>query len=214
VSWLERIRARPSAAPSAGESEEDVAAPGVERTAPALAALFGALREDGGHSILDLGPASDRHLRFFSRFARRIRFAGWLPEPPRGAAWATALSELPASPEQPYDVVLVWDLLDALDDAERAALIVRLATLAAPGARLYAVIDATGSREVQPMRTSIVGPDRVSCTPVGAKRRAPGEPLLPAPLERLLRPFDIAHAYMLRSGHREYVATRARSRSG
>lgn len=210
MNWLERIRARPAAASGAGETEEDAPPPSVERTAPALAALFGGLREDGGHSILDLGEASDRHLRFFSRFARWIRFAGWVPEPPRGAAWTKALSGLPAGPEQPYDVVLVWDLLDALDDAERAALIVRLATLAAPGARLYAVVDATGASDLQPVRTSIVGPDRVACAPVGARRRAPGQPLLPAPLERLLRPFEIAHAYVLRSGHREYVATKPR----
>lgn len=204
MSWLERIRHRPVRASPPKQADPEVPS-AQERGAPGLGALFGALKEDGRHSILDFGAASDRHLRLLGRFAQQIRFAGFVPDPPRGAAWKAALEGLPPNEGQPYDVVLTWDVLDRLGGEERAVLIERLDEMTAPGARIYAVIDASGSSVKTPVRMSLVGVDRVSHTVVGPP--TPSQPaLLPAHVERLLSPFVISNAYTLRSGLREYVA--------
>lgn len=208
MSWLEKLRSRAPREVETDEPETSTPAP-VERRSPGLAALFALLKEDGRHSILDLGPAGDRHLRLLGRFARQIRFAGLLPEPPPADEWAAALRALAPHPTQPYDVVLAWDVLDRLGPHDRTALIERLALVTAPGARLYAVVDATGAPTSRPVRSTIVGLDRVSVEPIGPA--APARPqILPAHTEAVLAPFDITHAFMLRVGLREYVAVKPR----
>jgi hypothetical protein len=176
----------------------------VERASPGIAALFGALTSDGSHSILDLGFAGARHLRLLGRFARRIRFAGLVPHPPGGEALRAALHALPPNPKQPYDVVLAWDILDRVDPADRPTVVECLARVTGPAARLYAVVDTTDASTTRPTRSSLVGLDRISMQPVGPPAPA-RPPILPAPLERLLAPFEVAQAFTLRTGHREYV---------
>ena len=202
--WLERLRHRPSNHPTA---EEHATRALVEWTSPGLAALFDALKKDGRRSILDLGHASDSHLRVLGRFSRQIRFAGFVPSPPRGDAYAAALTRLPPSPGRPYDVVLAWDVMDRILPHEREALVKRLVELTAPNSWLYVVVDASGAESARPLRLSLLDLDRVSQEAVG-----PPEPmapqLLPAHVERLCRPFEIVHAFTLRAERREYVARR------
>ena len=179
----------------------------VERSAPGVAKLFSTLIEDGRHSVLDLGPAADRHLRLFRRFARHVRFAGLVPAPPQGWLRSLAPDALAPNPHRPYDVVLAWDVLDRLDPSERAVLIERLADLTAPSARLYAVVRSCVGATIRPVRSTLIDLDRVSQYAVG--RPEPGkEPLLPAHVERILAPFEVAHAFILRTGWREYVAVK------
>ncbi len=207
MDWLDRIRR--------GRSEEPEHAPGPEappevvaRGAPGIAALFSGLKEDRSHAVLDFGPGSESHLRLFSRFARRIRFADLLPQPPRGAAWPAALRALPPDPRQPYDVVLAWDLFDRLKPEERPALVERLALLTGPGARLHLVLDASERTMAQPMRFTLTDLEHVSQKPEGPPIPAQ-VPLLPAQVERLLAPFQVVRAFTLRQGLREYMAVKA-----
>jgi hypothetical protein len=206
VGWLERIR---SGAPrsSTGEDPQQSAPAIVDRASPGLAALFAGVKPDGSHSFLDFGPASNAHLNLYGPFAHQIRFAGLVPTLPRGDDWTAALRALPPNPEYPYDVVLTWDVLDRLDPRARPGLVQRLVELVAPGARLYAVIDSSGATVRAPVRTTLAGLDRVSVQVVGPPEAAQPA-LLPAPVERLLRPFTIMHAFTLRSGLREYVAVK------
>lgn len=157
--------------------------------------------------MLDLGPAVEGHLRVFSPFARQIRFAGLLPDPPQGPDWNAALEALPAHPSHPYDVVLAWDLLDRLRPEERPALIRRLDELTGPGARLYAAVDASEGSTIHPLRFSLVGTERLLQQAVGPPEKAPPR-LLPAQVERLLLPFEVIHAFTVRMGYREYVAVK------
>lgn len=209
TSWIERLRSRTPAEVERPDSEEETTPAPVERSSPGLGALFGLLKEDGRHAILDLGPASDRHLRFLGRYARQIRFAGLVPEPPRGEALLSAIGALAPQPGHSYDVVLAWNVLDRLDRAEREALIGRLAAFTAPGGRLYAAVDASGAPTVRPVRSAIIDVDRVEHHVVGPPEPARPQ-LLPAHMERLLSPFEITHAFMLRVGLREYVAMKPR----
>lgn len=206
MSWLERIRQRSPEGASSAEPDPSGPTP-VERTSPALAALFERLHDDGRHSILDLGAAGNRELRLLGRFARRIRFAGLLPDPPRGAALTEALETLSPPAGHPYDVVLAWDVFDRLDPDERAELMERVDGVTTPGARLYTVVEASGAVTSRPVKLTLVDLDRISQELVGPVE--PAQPqLLPAHVERLLEPFEVVHAFSLRIGLREYVAVK------
>ncbi|MCK5651330.1 MAG: hypothetical protein KAJ42_08135 [Gemmatimonadetes bacterium] len=202
MNWLRRTR--PTPAP-----EETPQAP-TERAAPGIAALFAELSEDGSHAVLDFGAAAETSLRLYSRFARRIRFADLLTDPPHGEAWAAALRALPPHPDQPYDLVLAWNLLDRLAPEERPPLVERLTQLTTPGARLYVVVDASGEPNTQPVRFTLLDVDRVCQQAVGPPH-PPQPQLLPAEVERLLAPFRVMHGFTLKLGLREYVAVRGES---
>lgn len=206
MSWLERIRPTRPEATRPSEPVAEVRAP-TERAAPGVAALFAGLGPGEGHSVLDLGPAAESHLRLYCGFARQIRFADLLPQPPRGAALRAALGALPPNDRLPYDLVLGWNLLDRLDPEERTLVVGRLAEITAADARLYIVVDASGASTTQPLRFNLLDVDRVSQRPVGRPVPAHRQ-LLPAQVERLLAPFEVVHAFTLRTGLREYVAVK------
>lgn len=209
MSWLSRSRptTRSDPEPGAGGGEHGDA---EERAAPGIAALFDGLDQDGDHAVLDLGPATDRHLRLYRSFARQIGFADLLPEPPRGRGWAAALDALPSRPSRPFDIVLLWNLFDRLAPTERSSLMERVVELTGPGARLYTVVEASESASSRPMGFTLVDLGRVSQEPLGPPEPA-RERLLPAEVERLLSPFEVMRAFTLRLGWREYVAVRRRS---
>lgn len=208
MSWLDRLRARPTEATGPERELEEEPAPSVlERASPGLTALFGVMKPERAHSILDLGEASRRHLAVLSPYARQIRFAGLVPAPPAGNTLRVALGRLPPNAAHPYDVVLAWDVLDRLGAADRQALLERVVELTAPRARLYASVDTSGAETIQPVRWTLVSVDRISQEPVGAPERAKPV-LLPAQAERLLNPFKVTHAFSLRVGAREYVASK------
>jgi hypothetical protein len=177
----------------------------LARASPGLAAIFAGLGEDGSHGVLDLGPAVDANLRIYRRYARWVRFGSLLRDPPRGEAWARALCSIPPLPDRLYDVVMVWNLLDRLPPEDRPSLIARLSELTGPGARLFLLVDASGQTNTQPLRFTLQAVDHVVQEAVGPPEPA-HPPLLPAAVERLLAPFQIAHAFTLRGGLREYVA--------
>lgn len=206
MAWLRRGRSFSPGGLGPVESEDEPR--GRERRAtPGVQELFSALKEDGSHVVLDLGPATAGHLRVYRRFARQIRFAGLLPSPPHGADWTAVLRSLPGHPDRPYDVVLLWDLLDWLYPRERSPLVARLAELTAAGARLFAVVDASREAVAPPVRFDLVDVSTVAFERVGPPR-AVRHQLLPAEMERLLEPFQVARAFTLRVGVREYVAVK------
>lgn len=211
MSWLGWLRHTPARGLRLrrGEPEEapEPLPPPLERTAPGVAALFDGLCPDGGHTVLDLGPGARSHLDLYGSFARRIRFADFLTDPPRGPEWAEALQALPPPPQRPYDIVLAWNLLDRIWPEARPPLIERLAELTGPGARLYAVVDTSGERTAPPLRFTLLALDRLRQEAVGP-RRPIHEPLLPAQVEKLLRPFEVVRAFTLRDGLREYFAVK------
>jgi hypothetical protein len=206
VDWLRRGRRTPPQEDTSGEPEEALPAP-TERGAPGIAATFAGLKRDGGHAILDLGPAAGSNLRLYSGFARWIRIADLLTDPPCGDACAEAFRALPTLPERPYDLVLAWNLLDRLAPEERPLLIRRLAEVTAPGARLSVVVDASGDPVAYPLRFTLLDFDRVSQQAMGPPE--PAQPqLMPGDVGRVLEPFEVVRAFTVRLGLREYVAVR------
>jgi hypothetical protein len=204
VDWLRRGRREPSQ--DATEANEETPSR-VERASPGVAALFESVGEGGDHAVLDFGPAVGGNLRVYSRFARRVRFADLLTAPPAGTSWEAALGDLPSFPNQRYDLVFAWNVLDRIAPEQRHLFVERLVDLTAPNTRLYVVVDTTGDRSTRPLRFNLIGEDRVSQEPTGPP--IPAWPqILPAEMERLLEPFRVTQAFVLRLGMREYVAVR------
>ena len=186
-------------------TEKGVAAGPRERRSPGLSALFDALAPDGLHSILDLGPASGAHLVLLSRYASQIRFANLLTSAAPGSGGYEAVRALAANPERPYDVVLAWDVLDRLDAEGRSSLMAKLMEVTAPRARVYAIAAGEGAARSAALAFTLLDFDRVLERPTGVTIGT-GQPLLPAQMERVLAPFEVKSAFMLRTGAREYVA--------
>lgn len=207
MGWLRRLGGARTPGHGADEPEEPEREPlpSVERTSPGIAALLEGLHPDGRHTLLDIGPASERNLRRFGRFARRIRFADLLTGSRVGQPWAAALESVPRHPTHAYDVILAWNLLDRMGREERIPVVARLVELTKPGARLYLVTSMSDEPTAYPLRFSLLDDDRVLQEAVGAPE--PSWPtLLPAEVERLLLPFRVEHAFTLRHSLREYVA--------
>lgn len=104
-------------------------------------------------SVLDLGPARPGNLAFFNGFRCRLGVADALgelagmaaslaPGDPEVAARLQAI--LPPIPPRPWQLVLLWDVLDYLPTAMLERLGEALAPAMAPGALLHGFV-STGS---------------------------------------------------------------------
>lgn len=183
------------------------------RRSPGLAALFEGIGTDAGVSVLDLGEGSSTQLEVLAPYARVVRFAGLTPRFGPDSVTAHHLRALAPHPQHPYDVVLAWGILDHLDPADHALFVRRMCEITAPGARLYASVDAAGRTMVRAVRSTLVAVDRVAEEAVGPELPA-WPPLLPAPFARLLVPFQVDKAFTLRTGLREYVAVKREVTAG
>ncbi len=180
-----------------------------EGAAPGVAALLDGVREDRSHSVLDLSQAVDRNLRLYARFARWVRFADLLGEEgwARSGGSAAALAQaLPEQPDHAYDLVLAWDVIDRLFPEDRLRLVRRLAEVSAPRARLHLVVRSEEAVS-RALRFTLLDTNRIRYEPLPTPA-VPRPRLLPADVTKALAPFHVLHAYTLRSGMREYVATR------
>lgn len=202
MDWLPQPGNSSAIAPSV-----DLVPEGRERPTPGVAALLDGVEEDRSHSVLDLGAAAASGLRLYGRFARRVRFAGILSGGTAKQGWQTLVTALPPQPESPYDLLFAWDILDRLFPEERPRLVERLAEVSAVDARLHVIVDATEDDLRQPLRYTLLGPDRMLCEPSGPPQPARGR-ILPAEVEKVLKPFHVIRAFTLKGGLREYVAVR------
>jgi hypothetical protein len=208
MDWLRRLGRS-----SGSSATEDPPAPPAPKpvggATPGVAALLEGVREDGTRSVLDLGPADPESFRVYSRFGRRVRFAD-LFGVGEAEGWVPALEALPPQPEQPYDLILGWDILDRLPPALRPRFIERLVGVSAPGAGLHLIVRASEQSEVPALHFSLHDVDRMSYEPSGGSMPARA-PILPAELERLISPFEVVRAFTLKGGLRECAA---RKRAG
>jgi hypothetical protein len=207
VNWLRRIgRPPPADAAAPAEAEEEP----VEGSAPGVAALLKGVSEDRSHAVIDLGPASGQSLSVYGRYARWVRFADLLGEawqPRDQGSVADLLKTIGPHPERPYDIVFAWDILDRLFASDRPRLVEWLADVAAPDVRLHVLVRASEAAPMQPLRFTLLDVDRIRFEPTSPARLPPSR-LLPADVTRLLAPLQVAHAFSLKTGFREYVAVR------
>ena len=180
---------------------------GATQAAPGIAALLDGLDADRLVTVLDLGPAMAGNLRWFSPFARRMRFADLVSAWRAAGSLDDALDDLRRCPERPYGLILAWNVLDQVAPEQRAGVVACLGALAEPGARLHFMVDMSDEPFVRPARFTVVDADHVRREDAGPPQLAQPR-LLPAEVEPLMAPFHILHAFVLRNGMREYLSVR------
>lgn len=205
MNWLRR-REREIEAGSVATDEISIPER-IERRSAGGAALFEGVEPDRSHSILDLGQATNSSLQFYSRYARWIRFADLLAPEMTQEEVAESLAAIPRHQDRPYDLVIAWDLLDRVEPARRAAVMERLAAVSSKHARLFLVVDSPREGSRPPLRFGFESTDRI-WSEVAEGRATAWPPPLPAEVESLVAPFQVARAYTTRIGMREYVARR------
>jgi hypothetical protein len=194
----------------------EFAPPPVEsHSSPGLKEALAGVPSDGSCRVLDLGPAVAGNLDFVSTFASRMQIADLLAGGDPNAATQTsdlepgmqALRDLVTLSGGTFHLVLAWDVLAYMSSHRAHDLIGVLAELCSPDARLYAIVPTTEMMPAVPNRYRIVDEENLLYEPVTSDLR--GAPKLsPNSVDRLLEGFEIEHAFVLRHGVQEYVATR------
>jgi len=180
-----------------------------ERHSPGLAAAISALPRDRPARVLDLGAVNGANVQFFAERGARLWIADLVrvvgAEEDQEDALRAALP--PLAEDDPFDLILAWDVLNYLERDRVERLSSRLATLCRPGAALLAIMVNASEMSGSPLRYTIRSADSVRFGTTEASRRpAPQWP--PAVVERCLQGFEVKHSFVLRSGVQEYLATR------
>ena len=178
-----------------------------------LKALLDQVRDDRSYSILDLGPALEANVRFWSQFSCRLHIhdfyrgyrewkAATVPEEASEEAAFSAL--LPFSDETVFDIILAWDLFNYFDLRELEALVQRLSRWCRPGTRLFALISSLPTISASPMMFRILNREQMIYEiPSPDTRPCPRHQ--PRDIARLMAGFTVASSFLLRHGIREYV---------
>ena len=170
----------------------------------------------GTPSYLDLGPADNVNLAFFS--GRGARYAvedlhGTL-EPCRSAGRIDpkCMRELSGlltfSEGTEFDVVLGWDLLNYLDLQGLAVLTERLLPWTHLGTLWYFLISREQRLPARPRHFEIAGRETVRHSVADTRNTLPSPRYNQPPLEHALAPFGVHRGYLLKVGFQEYVFMR------
>ena len=191
---------------------ETRALPAVHRSL-GLNALLGSVRGDRSYSILDLGPALEANVGFWSQFSCRLHihnfyrnYRTWkaAATPGEASAEAALTALLPFRDEMVFDLILAWDLFDYFDLRELEPLVQRLSRWCRPGTRLLALISSLPNIPVSPTLFRIRNRDQIIYEiPTQATRPCPRHE--PRDILRLMARFTVRSSFLLRHGVREYV---------
>jgi hypothetical protein len=185
-------------------------------SSPGLEEALRGIPADGSCRVLDLGSSVADNVEFASSFASRLQIVDLLGRVASSGDVIGGVSARIASIEgigreyvRSFHLVLAWDVVNYLSDAQAKRLLQTVAELCLPGARLHMIVYARDTMPTVPIRYRIIDPARLSYEPTSADMR--GAPHLPpAAVERLLTGFRIEHSFVLQHGVHEYVASRKR----
>jgi len=191
---------------------ETRALPAVHRSL-GLNALLGSVRGDRSYSILDLGPALEANVRFWSQFSCRLHiydfyrsYREWKSSVvPGEESEAAAFSSLLLFPEETvFDIILAWDLLNYFDLPELEALVQRLSRWCRPGTLLFALISSLPSIPALPILFRILDREQMILE-IPTRETRPCPRYEPRDIARLMAGFTVASSFLSRRGIREYV---------
>lgn len=183
----------------------------------ALALVLSALERMRGPRVLDLGAANGRNVSFFSRYGARMAIADLRSvlrgdvSDPRDLARALELDL--GSEEDPFNLVLAWDLFDYLAQNDRDRLGARIAAVTSKGARLFFFVSYRAQipdcpRSYFLMDESVVAHDNNASAGNGSGHPSPR--LREPQLLKSLPGFEVESTFLLQNGLQEYCLVKAR----
>lgn len=174
---------------------------------PGFEAMVSELPRGETINVLDLGPAVPENIDFMASFASRIQLVDALREAFNTDRAVQTLGSLVSEFAGAFHMVLLWDFLNYLTPVHGAELVKAVAPLCRPDARCLAMTVTSETMPASPHRFRVK--DRGHLTYEWSSTDEVGAPqMTPAAVERILAGFSIEHAFVLRNGVREYVATR------
>lgn len=178
-----------------------------------LNALIDTMQGDRSFSILDLGPALEENVRFWSQFScwlhiqdffrsYRERKATVVPE---DKSQEEAFSELlPFDDKTVFDIILVWDLFNYFDLRELEVLVKRLSRWCRRGTRIFALISSLPNISESPTKFRILNREQM-IHEIPTQKTRPCPRHQPRDVARLMARFTVSYSFLLRHGIQEYV---------
>lgn len=201
--WFSGSRARAEAALPSGHRSQ------------ALRTLLDGLRPGSRHAVLDLGPPLASNVKFLSALSCRVRIADLHRslsaeslESRRPEAIAALFERLlPLAPDERFDALLAWDVLDYLRPDQVSSLMARLTPACRPEALALVLVSTRHQIPAKPPLYRIV--DRETLAYDG-----PLQPVRACPrytqgdLVRMMPGFSVRRSLLLRNGIQEYLLAR------
>jgi hypothetical protein len=165
--------------------------------------------------VLDLGPPLAGNIQFLSALSCRVRIADLhrslsaesLESRQPEAMGALFERLLPLAPDERFDALLAWDVLDYLRPDQVSSLMARLTPACQPGALVLVMVSTRRQIPTRPARYRIVDRETLSCDgPLPLVRACPQYTQLD--LARMLPGFSVRRSYLLRNGIQEYLLAR------
>jgi len=191
------------------------AAPPATRTSRGLEEFFGQIRGQSGLTILDLGGANQKNVDFITELGHRLYSEDFLrilhetfgaegtdQSNPRSIEYF--LKQTLDYPEDHFDGVLVWDVLEYLAPALLTAVVERLEHVVRPKSYLLALFHADDKQDtVASYAFRIEGVGTLEVLPQGSRR--PVQLFNNRGVEKLFGKFDSVKFFLTRERMREVI---------
>ncbi len=178
-----------------------------------LKALLDRVRDDQVYSILDLGPALEANVQFWSQFTCRLYICDFYrsyrerksaPAREEDSGEDAFDAPLAFSDKTVFDIILAWDLFNYLDLKELAALVQRLSRWCRSGTMLFTLISSLPKISMLPTMFRILNREQlIYKIPAQATRPCPRHQ--PRDIIRLMSGFTVSNSFLSRHGIQEYV---------
>ena len=175
---------------------------------PVFGAFVRGLQKDTRYKVLDLGPALPENLDFFSAYRCKLQIADLTRsiatmEQENSLSKEALLADL-SSDDEPYDIMLFWDIFNYMSTESIRLLMDTLAPGIKSGTRLHALNASTGNIPSYPNRYRIIGEDQLLCQQTSNE-------LIPSPchaqrvLEKQMPGFKVQGSLLLKNGIQEFL---------
>lgn len=180
-------------------------------TSLAFQSLLRSLEPGKRYRFMDLGRLSEQNITFLTPYASRIHLEDLSAEVIariNGAPCRDVFSELrELRVAKPVDVVLCWDLLNYLNDAEITEFGEIMKRLTHHGTRMFMLRPLRPVLPTAPMHFRIVSASRLAYRPSSEDTIRKAGPTK-TQLQRVLPDFKREHSFLLRHGMEEHILLR------
>ncbi len=206
LSSLNKTRANQNAVETAGQKR-------IIQSSLALKMLCQSLRADKSYTILDLGPAVQENINFYSLYARKICIediyeslmssASCMPDE---ADSSSAIVERtpPYSETTRFDLIFAWDLFHYLSREQLKNLIAHLNKFCNRGAILFSLTTSSQFVADKPIGFRILDQENLTLPPAASNSCANARYREPN-LSRLMQGFKVHKTFLLRNGMQEHL---------